>query len=227
MHYPRRWSTISLRGRSTVLFSLAAAIALTGCTPSRPPEEALKEYLKAQDFYLRGQIEAASAVFARVARSYPHFYQARLMEAKSLYLQGKTPEARARLAELVDHLPQYHEAEIWLARIEVERGDEALAERRLAGLLAYDSQDPRLLYLMAVVRSDQGRLQEAITYLGKAAAFEEELARVHLDLGRLYHRFALRDKALGELERTLTLLPPESPMREPVRSLIARLHGEE
>ncbi len=195
--------------------------------PSRPPDAALKRYLQAQDFYVRGQIEAASAIFARVAKDYPRFHQARLMEAKALYLLGRIADAERKLKDLVDSHPSYHEAAIWLARIEVERGDTGAAERNLSDLLAYDSQDPRLLYLMAVVRTDQGRLQEGISFLAKAAAFEEELARVHLDLGRLYFRFALREKAQGELARTLALLPSESPLREPVEELARRIAAKE
>jgi len=219
---PTEETTIARKGSRCIPVLPAVLLLLAGCTQPPPTEAALKEYLKAQDFYVRGQIEAASAIFARVAKSCPRFHQARLMEAKALYLLGRTEQARQELADVVDRFPRYHEAAIWLARIEVERGDTGAAERRLSELLAYDSQDPRLLYLMAVVRTDQGRLQEAITYLGKAAAFEEEFARVHLDLGRLYHRFALREKAREELSRTLALLPAESPLREPVEELVRR-----
>jgi len=224
---PTEENTIPRKGSRSVTVFLAAFLLLGGCAQSQLPDAALTEYLKAQDFYVRGQIEAASAVFARVARDYPRFYQARLMEAKALYLLGGIPEAEKKLSDLVDGLPSYHEAAIWLARIEVERGNIPVAERRLSDLLAYDSQDPRLLYLMAVVRTDQGRLQEAITYLGKAAAFEEEFARVHLDLGRLYFRFALREKANGELARTLALLPSGSPLRGPVEELVRGMTEKE
>ena len=94
-------------------------------------------------------------------------------------------------------------------------------------LLGFDSQDQRLLYLMAQVKTDQGKLQDAITFLEKAGATEEELARVHIDLGRLYYRFGLDDRAHKELTRVLLLLPPASPLQKPVTDLLARIKAKE
>ena len=181
-----------------ILLSAAAALApvfLIGCFSPRVPEDALKQYMQGEDFYVRGQVDAALAVFSRVAQQYPGFFQARFMQGKSLYLLARPEEAEKVLLELVRREPRYHEALIWLARIEIQRGETAGAEKRLADLLSYDSQDARLLYLMALVKSDQGRFQDAITYLSKAEATEEELARIHIELGRLYYRFGLDDKA--------------------------------
>lgn len=198
-------------------------LALAGCAPYRPPEAALEAYLQGQEAYLRGQLEAASATFARLAKSYPRFGQARLMEAKSLYLLGRPEEARRRLTQLITGFPRYREAEIWLARVEVERGRLAEAEHRLADLLAFDAQEPRALYLLALVRMDQGRFAEAISLLERCTAFEEELARVHIDLGRLYHRFDLVQRSRAELGRALLLLPDESPLRSAVNQIMARI----
>ncbi len=201
-------------------------MVLAGCSSPTVPPEALKQYMQAEDFYVRGQVEAALAVFARVARQYPRFPQARFMEAKSLYLLNRSAEAEAALKDLVRREPRYHEAQIWLARIMVQRGETADAEKLIAGLLSLDSQDARLLSLMAQVKTDQGKLQEAIVYLEKAGATEEELARVHLDLGSIYHRFGMEDKARSELTRVLLLLPESSPLRKPVTELLGRIQKE-
>ena len=131
------------------------------------------------------------------------------------------------LAELVRREPRYHEAQIWLARIEVQQGETVDAEKRLADLLSYDSQDSRLLYLMAMVKSDQGKLQDAMTYLERAGATEEELARVHIELGRLYYRFGLNDKAHAELSRVLLLLPSTSPLQRSVTELLTQIRAKE
>jgi tetratricopeptide (TPR) repeat protein len=199
----------------------------SSCSPREVPPDAIKQYLQAEDFYVRGQVEAALAVFSKVSRQYPEFPQARFMQAKSLYLLNRTPEAKIELVDLVRRVPRYHEAQIWLARIEVQQGDLEAAEKRLAGLLSFDSQDARLLYLMAQVKIDQGRLQDAITYLEKAGASEEEIARVHLDLGRLYYRFGLDDRAHRELTHVLVLLPPTSPLQKPVSDLLTRMKTKE
>ena len=217
----------SLRGFLCTLGVLLCAPLLVTCSSAEIPPEALKQYLQAEDFYVRGQVEAALAIFSRVARQYPRFSQARFMEGKSLYLLNRSQEAEAVFEKLAREVPRYHEAQIWLARIEVQQGELDKAEKLLAELLGYDSQDARLLSLMAQVRTDQGKLQEAISYLEKAGATEEELARVHLELGRLYHRFGLDDRAHAELARVLLLLPPESPLVRPVTDLLARIKGKE
>jgi tetratricopeptide (TPR) repeat protein len=210
-----------------VLLGALLALLLSACAPSKPPDEAVKEYMRGEDFYLRGQVEAAEAIFHRLAGRYHSFFQAHFMDAKSLYLLHREAEAEAELTSLVRDYPEYHEAEIWLVRIQVERRELDAAQVRLARLLSFDSQDPRLLYLMSEVRNDQGKLQESITYLNKAAAYEEEMARVHLDLGRLYYRFGLDGKAVGELNRVLILLPAESPLRAPVKELLTRVQSKE
>lgn len=172
---------------------------------------------------MRGQVEAALAVFSRVTQQNPRFSQARFMKAKSLYLLNRPTEAEKELKALVGQTPRYHEAQIWLARIMAQQGQTAEAEDLVAGLLSLDSQDARLLYIMAQVKTDQGKLQDAIVYLEKAGATEEELARVHLDLGSLYYRFGLDDKARAELDRVLLLLPATSPLQKPVTDLLSRI----
>jgi tetratricopeptide (TPR) repeat protein len=201
-------------------------LMMEGCARSEVPPEALSQYMQAEDFYVRGQVEAALAVFSRVARQYPRFAQARFMEAKSLYLADRPVEAMAALKELVRAEPRYHEAQIWLARIMVQQGETEAAEKLIAELLGLDSQDARLLHLMATVKTDSGDLEEAIAYLRKAAATEEELARVHLDLGSLYYRFGLDADARRELARALVLLPESSPLLKPVQDMLARIDGE-
>jgi len=198
---------------------LPCVLTLSGCGPEQIPHAAIANYLHAEDFYVRGQIEAAAAIFTSVSQKYPTFYQAGFMEAKSLYLLQKSKQAAQVLERLVRRFPQYHEAQIWLAQIEVERGDITAADKRLTTLLGWDSRDPRLLYLMALVRTDQKKLQEAITYLREAEAFGDQLAQVHLELGRLYYRFGLVGKADNELTRARQLLPAGSPLEAPIQQL--------
>ncbi len=216
-----------LRAFSCVLGALLATLSLVACPPAEVSQEALKQYLQAEDFYVRGQVEAALAILSRVSKQHPEFSQARFMEAKSLYLLNRPREADAVLVDLVRRVPRYHEAQIWLARIEIQQGELDKAEKLLTELLSFDSQDGRLLYLMAQVKTDQGKLQDAITYLEKAGATEEELARVHIDLGRLYFRFGLEDRAHRELTRVLLLLPPSSPLQKPVTDLLTRIKAKE
>jgi tetratricopeptide (TPR) repeat protein len=202
-------------------------ITLAACAAAEIPPEALKQYLQGEDFYVRGQAEAALAIFTRVAEQHPGFHQASFMRGKSLYLLNRPAEAKKVLQDLARRAPRYHEAQIWLARVELQQGETDSAEKLLAELLSYDSQDSRLLYLMARVKTDQGRIQDAITLLERAVATEEDLARAHIDLGRLYFRFGLDDKARAELSRALLLLPATSPILNPVRDLLSQIGKKE
>jgi predicted Zn-dependent protease len=227
----KKWDLLPFNTRfsasSCFLFLLLASLLLSGCSPAALPPDAVKQYLQAEDFYIRGQVEAALGVLAQVSRKHPEFHQARFMQGKSLYMLNRPREAEAVLVELVRREPRYHEAQIWLARVEVQQGELDKAEKLLVELLGFDSQDERLLYLMAQVKTDQGKLQDAITFLEKAGATEEELARVHIDLGRLYYRFGFDDRAHGELTRVLLLLPPTSPLQRPVTDLLAQIRAKE
>jgi predicted Zn-dependent protease len=209
------------------VFFFVASLFLSSCAPSAIPQNAVKQYLQAEDFYVRGQLEAALGVFAKVSRQYPEFDQAKFMQGKSLYMLNRPREAEAVLLDLVRRVPRYHEAQIWLARVEVQQGELDKAEKLLVELLGFDSQDERLLYLMAQLKTDQGKLQDAITFLEKAGATEEELARVHIDLGRLYYRFGFDDRAQRELTRVHLLLPSTSPLQRPVTDLLTRIRAKE
>ncbi len=206
---------------------MCAPLILLACPSPGIPQEALSQYMQGEDFYVRGQIEAGLAIFSRVARQQPRFYQARFMQGKSLYMLNRPAEAEQVLDDLLRREPRYHEASIWLARIEIQRGETAAAEKGLVDLLSYDSQDARLLYLLALVKTDQGRLQEALTLLERAGATEEDLAQVHLELGRLYYRFGLNDKAHEELARVLLFLPPTSPLHRAVGELLSQVKAKE
>ncbi|MGA2975795.1 MAG: tetratricopeptide repeat protein [Spirochaetia bacterium] len=206
--------------------AILAAAFFSGCSNKQVSQDAIKQYMQGEDFYVRGQVEAALAVFTRVAREHPEFHQACFMRGKALYLLNRPKEAEDVLTDLIRRAPRYHEAQIWLARIQIQEGKIELAEKLLADLLSFDSQDARLLYLMAQVKTDQGKLQDALVYLQKAVATEEELARAHIDLGRLYYRFGFDDKAHIELARVLLLLSPTSPLQQPVKELLSRIDGK-
>lgn len=202
---------------------LSATLFVVSCSSNRIPKSAVKQYLQGEDFYVAGRLQAAAAVFDRLSVRYPSFYQARLMDAKSLYLLHRDEPAETALSKLVHDYPQYHGAQIWLVRVEVERRELTRAQQRLQTLLSFDSHDPRLLLLMSEIRSDQGKYQQAIAYLNKAADSAQELAEVHLDLGRLYYRFGLDGKARSELKTVTLLLPSKSPLRGAVATLLGRL----
>ena len=64
------------------IVSVPVSMLLLGCSFPRVPEAALKQYMQGEDFYVRGQVEAALAIFSRGAQQQPSFYQARFMQGK-------------------------------------------------------------------------------------------------------------------------------------------------
>ncbi len=214
-----------------IVCSLCIICAFIACSEEKQSiqeidAEALSNFLQARGSYSKGDLSTAEKEFRRLALNSPSFFQARLMLGKTLFLQEKTTAAEEVLVELLADFPAYREAQLWLLRCLYRSGRLEEAGVRLDALLAYDPQDPRLLYQRALVYEEREELEHALETLSKAALFREEFSRVFLDLGRLYHRFALSDPAVRNLETSLALLPEKSAMRPGVSQILTQLRSQ-
>ena len=208
----------------SIFFVMAAAAPiLSACSKSMEKDLALESYLKAKEYYAKGDLDLAGPLLRHACRKNPDMYQAHFLLGKTLFFLENYEEAERILLELVDRHPAYHEAEIWLVRTHLQRKSYERAEDRLKRLLSYDSGDPRLHYLMAQIYLLKDDLKNAIDFLQRAAVFNEEMAKIHLELGRIYFQFGLDGKALSELEHSLFLLPEENTLRQPVLHLISKI----
>ena len=108
----------------------------------------------------------------------------------------------------------------------VEREDLAEAGRLVDRLLAFDAGDPRLLMLRGSLALEASDLAAALEFFAAAADFGDELARAHLELGRLYYQSGLPGRALEELDRCRRLASPRSLVGEAAGRLAESVRRE-
>jgi len=208
----------------SLLLALTLA-ALCGCHSEQRREEALGDYLKAKRHYAAGELEHAAALLESSRRKDPDLHQAGFMLGKTQFFQQSYADAETTFSRLLEKNPDYHESAIWLVRSQMQRGAYDEAREQLEMLLSYDAGDPRLAYLMAQICLAEDSVEDAIAFLQRAAVFGEELAKVHLELGRIYYRFQMDETALAELRLCLSLLPEGSPVRAPVARLVETIEA--
>jgi tetratricopeptide (TPR) repeat protein len=212
--------------KNLLVLSVIGVLCLSwfsGCG-ARPPVPALdgdllQKYQEYKLAYFNGYLEKAESGFREIASARGDFYQARFMLGKTLFSRGKITEAEPMFTALSEQFPAFHEAALWAARSELANGRTKEARERLTRLLSFDSSDPRLLSLYAQVCAAEKDAAAALQYLKLSAQFEDEMALNHFEIARYYYQFGMKDKALPEIDRCLSLLSPESNLRNAVLDL--------
>jgi len=215
----------SLSTASLALMLAFTLAPLSSCQRQSRRDGALADYLKAKSHYAAGELEHAAALLESSRRKDPNLHQAGFMLGKTLFFQQSYAEAETTFTRLLKENPDHHESAIWLVRSQMQRGAYDEAREQLEMLLSYDAGDPRLAYLMAQICLAEDSVEDAIAFLQRAAVFGEELAKVHLELGRIYYRFQMDERALAELRLCLSLLPDGNPVRAPVVRLVETIEA--
>ncbi|RPJ07145.1 MAG: hypothetical protein EHM28_08180 [Spirochaetaceae bacterium] len=205
-----------------LLIAFSVAFACASCGNSGIPELDKTDaalYQNAKLLYLSADYVKAEKSFREISVKQPDFFQARFMLGKALFALGRHAEAETCFFELVSRYPQYHEASIWLARTELLLNKLESAEKRLKNLMAFDSNDPRILSLYAKLCKLKKDHTTAIQYYSLSTQFEYDLALDHLELARYYHEFGLKEKALLEIDKCLLLIPANNALYNSVKAL--------
>jgi predicted Zn-dependent protease len=200
---------------------------LSGCSYNGPSKETLSLYITAKESYQKGFLPQAEKSLSAILKKDPQFHQASLLYGKVLLFDKKAKDAKSVFERLISRYPGYNEARIWLVRSEIEMGLRKEAKKHLTDFLAFDPQDPRLLFMYAQLALLENDYKTGLEYLNKAAVFKEEYAKVHLELGKVYNQFGLTERALAELAFTDNLLSDDSLLKKPVKALIEKIRAEE
>jgi tetratricopeptide (TPR) repeat protein len=184
-----------------------------------PGEQEITRYLEAEQLYRETEHGEAAERLEELCESFPAFHQAGLLLAKCRFFLGAYPDAHSELKRLLNIHPVYPQAELWLARTLLQMGRPEEARRRAVGLLEFDPDDLRLLYLTGRIAEQQNDLPTALDCYRRAAAAVETAARPFLALGRIYYHCGAQEKAQEYLERAAAVLSAESALAEPLDRL--------
>lgn len=196
------------------------------CAYKGPSKEVLSAYIEVKNLYQKGYMNDAADKITELLLKDPEFHQAKLLKGKILFFQNKIEEASKVFAGLEQKHPGYREASIWQLRCDLELGNHEEAQEKIRTLLEFDSQDPRLLFLMAQGYMLKDDYKKALDFLNRAALFKEEYAKISYNQAKIYQQFMLHDKALEELNKAHILLDPDSLLKTPIMNLINELESK-
>ena len=183
----------------------------TGAKYRRPKADELKAV--AGDYVLLGDFADADKWFSEVTKESP-------ADAEAWYLLGRTEYSESRYQEAVSSFeraleikPRFIEAENNLGLSWREAG--ALEKARGAFQSAVEWQgehptDAQPFLNLGTLFADQGKPEEALSYLTRAAALVPDNPKIHDELGHVYEAQSNLPKAQSELERAIALAPNSS-----------------
>jgi len=151
---------------------------------------------------------AAAAVMRDAARAHPddawvQYWHGALAEAA-----GQTNVAQEAYRRAVEIEPRMVEAQQGLAGVLVRTGQQRAAMDRLETLVTIDSVHvPHAWYNLGVLRTQAGDVRGARDAYQTATRLDPDLVQAHLQLGRLYFRVELFDRAETHFQNARVAAP--------------------
>lgn len=210
-----------------IVTALAVGASLAGCSAQKPPPADIDQYMKARDLYLRGSVDEAASIVARIPSRTRGFHQARLLEGKILFFRGNMADAEKTFQDLSSRFQDYTEAQLWLLRALLAQGKKKEAESLLSGVLEKNPGDPRFLHQAGLLKLASDDISGALAFFRRSQEYATELSQSYVETARILYRFGRTDSALADLMAARSLLPPESSMRKPISDLERRIRGDE
>jgi len=138
--------------------------------------------------------EALTAI-SRLLKNEPNNIRAAFQETRILQQMGKQDLALQKLAELVSSNPENFALRARYARV-VSATDLSESRKQFQTLLAQAPNDPEILFSLAIVEKESGRLDEAQTHFQALLASGYYPSSAHYHLGEIYQKLNEPDRAL-------------------------------
>ncbi|MDA3811114.1 MAG: hypothetical protein PF518_12400 [Spirochaetaceae bacterium] len=201
-------------------------ILFFSCSSKDIPQEVLADYLIAKKSYESGEVKKANGIFKEISDNYSSFYQARFMYGKTEYFLENMEKSMEIFLEIKNDKTDFFDAAFWYGRLLLQTGNTDLAESEFLRLLSLNSQDPRIMYQLALIKTEKNDISSALDYLKKASLFKEEYAQVFLQEGKIFYSFDLYDKSIDSLNNSLALLPEQNILRPAIITLIEKVKND-
>jgi len=126
-------------------------------------------------------------------------FPARLMKGKAYFFLGKKELAQTTFEDAVKDFPGNPACHYWLGRIYL-MDDARLkdAETNLRLATEYDDSQFNAHYYLAKIYEKQGKVREALVEYNRARLIKTGFDKIHRELGNLYLKAGLQDRAREE-----------------------------
>ncbi len=196
------------RYHHAILIGITSSFLLHACSFAHNAEEFFKQCLV---HYEKRELEKAASCFEKARRG-DFRIRATLMLARTHYFENKFSDARALLEDIVEDEPSHTSALYWLARtLAVDPHPEGSDEREkmaieyLKKALEVDTHHMHARLLLALLFEKRGMHREALYEYLAALEEEEILVTARANLGILYKRLGLSERARNEINCAIAI----------------------
>ncbi len=172
-------------------------------------DRALQSYMKAKELFTKKELPQAKDHFLQAIEHDDSLHNARLMLAKVHYYEKNFDAALKEVERILkkddDHVGAlYWKARIWVVRPS-EKSSDTEAMTLLTRVLELDAHHLPARSLLALLYEKNGKYREALHEYLVILSEEESLIDARANLGVLYSRLGLREKALAEIDRAISI----------------------
>jgi len=184
----------------------AAAIRRLVPLMSRPPFPDTAFYLGSA-YLAQGRLDDAIKWLRMGAQSDPRDFRTHYRLARALQQKGNSEEAEQEYARSTEMRERYNEtARQSVACVQALRQEPAAVSRNVCNRM-FDASDPDKLTTLGILYGENGRYEEAIPPLQRAAALDADSFEVYHNLGLTYFRLRRFAEARAPLEKAVSLRP--------------------
>ncbi len=192
-------------------------------TTSQINSEAIQNYQKAKNCYIKGDSKTALEILCTIEKKAPLFTPALELAGRIHFFTENPSESEKYFLKAYENKPHNINYGKWLCRTYMAKGDLNKAEALLNVLFEDSPEDTSLLILNGKIMKENHNYPEAMEYYKKSFLIEDEIAEAHLDLAEIYASFSIRDKAADELEKALNILGEDHELYNSVRAVYEQM----
>jgi tetratricopeptide (TPR) repeat protein len=189
------------------IITISCIIFLFGCSKNNFQteiylnEENAKKYIEVKKNYSKKDFNLALKQINEIISEQQNFINAHFMKGKILFFIGKVIEAKNSFLEAISINPYHIDSLFWLSRINsYKENDWKDAQKYLERILFVNSDNARANYNLAQLFVKMNKIPEAIMRFEKALTTEFNLPYIHFNLGMLYKKLNIPEKAKKHFE---------------------------
>lgn len=194
------------RNRSSLLFLYLVfgfQIQFSNCNSA---ESANNHYQNGKKEFLEKNLEKAKVEFQTAVDENPNAISAYIMLGKTLYYLGDFKGSLEILNEGKRKFPENPTLDFWISKnYLVVEADLNKAKEHLLNILELDDLHFEAYYYLAKINEKEGNIKEALLYYNKAKMIKKSFEKVHKDLGNLYLKAGMIERANEELAKVENL----------------------
>lgn len=163
-------------------------------------EEAMKHYITGKKEFSDQKLDLAKEEFFQAVNKDPNLLSAYIMLGKTLYYTGEFNESISILNKGKQKFPGNSAIDYWLAKNFLATDtDYTKAKEHLISILEADDLHFEAYYYLAKIYEKEGNIKEALLFYNKAKIVKRSFDKIHKDLGNLYLKAGLIERANEEL----------------------------